>query len=74
MNEREKLIKIEMIVYGDNYNSLAKFLGISRQTVVRKVKEGSFSQEEMSKIKMRYNMSDEKFVQIFTEGMITNEG
>lgn len=74
MNEREKLLKIEMIVFGDNYNSLAKYLGVTRQTLTRKIREGTFLQEEMAKIKQRYNMSDEKYAQIFTEGLITNEG
>lgn len=74
MNEREKLLKIEMIMFGDTYNSLAEYLGMARQTLARKIREGTFLQEEMAKIKQRYNMSDEKYAQIFTEGLITNEG
>lgn len=72
MNER--LLKAEMILYGDNLESLAEYLGMTRQTLSRKIKEATFTQEEMTKIKIRYNLTDEKFAQIFTKGMITNEG
>lgn len=73
MNEREKLLRVEMILYGDNFKSLAEYLGMARQTLVRKIKEGTFNQDEMARIKNRYNLTDEKFAQIFTEGLITNE-
>lgn len=71
MNER--FLKAEMIIYGDDLNSLAEFLGMTRQTLSRKIKEGTFTQDEMNKIKNRYDLSDEKFVQIFTKEETENE-
>lgn len=71
MNER--FLKAEMIIYGDDLNSLGEFLGMTRQTLSRKIKEGTFTQDEMNKIKNRYNLSDEKFVQIFTKEEKQNE-
>lgn len=65
MNER--FLKAEMIIFGDDLNSLGEYLGMTRQTLARKMKEATFSQEEMIKIKNRYDLSDEKFVQIFTK-------
>lgn len=71
MNER--FLKAEMIIFGDDLNSLADYLGMARQTLARKMNEASFTQEEMFKIKNRYNLSDEKFVQIFTKEYEENE-
>ena len=65
MNER--LLKAEMIIYGDDLNSLGEYLGMTRQTLARKMNDGTFTQEEMFKIKDRYNLNNERFVQIFTK-------
>ena len=65
MNEREKLFKCEMILYGDDLTTLSKYLSITRQTLARKIREGTFTQEEMTKIKIRYKLSDEKFSELF---------
>lgn len=73
MNER--YLKAEMVLYGDNLEDLAKYLHIARQTLARKIAAGTFRQDEMSKIKRRYNLSNEKFAQIFTgEEVETDEG
>lgn len=71
MNER--LLKAEMIIYGDDLNSLAEYLGMARQTLARKMNEATFTQEEMFKIKNRYDLSDERFVQIFKKELEENE-
>ena len=71
MNER--FLKAEMIIFGDDLNSLAQYLGMTRQTLARKMKEATFTQEEMNKIKNRYDLSDERFVQIFTKEFNDNE-
>lgn len=71
MNER--FLKAEMIIFGDDLNSLAQYLGMARQTLARKMKEATFTQDEMNKIKNRYDLSDERFVQIFTKEFTDNE-
>ena len=71
MNER--FLKAEMIIFGDDLNSLAEHLEMTRQTLARKMNEGTFSQEEMFKIKNRYNLTDERFVQIFKKEISKNE-
>lgn len=66
MNNR--MLKSEMVLYGDTIETLATCLGIVRQTLSRKMSgEYDFTQTEMSLIKERYNLSDEKFVKIFAK-------
>jgi hypothetical protein len=63
-----------MVLYGDNMESLAAYLGINRATLSRKISsEADWKQREMIMIKERYNLSDEKYVQIFTKGVPKNE-
>lgn len=64
MNTKE--LKIEMIRHDDTLESLAKYLGISIPTMHRKMTgETNFKQDEMAKIKERYNLSTDRFVEIF---------
>ena len=73
MNENELLLKFEMLKFGDTTTSLAEYLGIARQTCFNKIKEGKFTQDEMTKIKIRYNLNNEQFTKIFTKEFILNE-
>jgi hypothetical protein len=62
-----------MVLYGDNMESLAEYLGINRATLSRKISgEADWKQREMIMIKDRYKLTDEKFAQIFTKGAPTN--
>ena len=63
-----RLLKAEMILYGDNLNTLSEYLGIAHQTLSRKISgKADFTQSEMIKIKERYKLSDEDFGKIFTK-------
>lgn len=64
---QERLFKAEMILQGDTYETLSNYLGIVRQTLYRKIKDGSFTQTEMSMIKARWNLNNEKFSQLFAK-------
>lgn len=64
MNQKE--LKVEMIRHDDNIESLAQALGVSKPTMHRKISgEISFKQDEISKIKSRYELSTERFMEIF---------
>ena len=64
MNTKE--LRIEMIRHDDTASSLADFLGISQVSMHRKINgENNFKQDEMTKIRIRYNLSTERFVEIF---------
>lgn len=64
----ERLIRSKMILYGDTFETLGEYLGLTRQTLSKKVSgEADFTQTEMSLIKKRYELTDEEFAQIFTK-------
>ena len=56
-----------MILYGDTNRDLAKYLGISQQSVSSKINENGteFRQGEIAKIKDRYSLSAEQVNNIF---------
>lgn len=66
--EENRLLKSEMVLHGDSITSLAEYLGIAHQTLSRKISGAAdFTQSEMNKIKKRYQLSDEKYVLIFSK-------
>ena len=73
--KRISMFRSKMNLYGDNtLDSLADYLGIARQTLSRKLNgEADFTQTEMSMIKIRYNLTDEEFTQIFTKEINQDE-
>lgn len=61
-----RMLRAEMALFGDTIESLADYLNVHRVTCSRKLGGLSdFNQTEMSMIKSRYNLSDEKFALIF---------
>ena len=62
-----KLLRSVMILYGDTNRDLAKYLGISQQSVSSKINENGteFRQGEIAKIKDRYSLSAEQINNIF---------
>ena len=60
-------LKSIMILHGDTSKNLAKFLGISEQSVCNKINENGteFKQGEIVKIKDRYNLSPVEVDTIF---------
>ena len=64
----KKLLRSEMVLHDDTNGTLAEVLGISQQSFSAKLNEtngAEFNQGEISKIRSRYNLSDEKVVSIF---------
>ena len=56
-----------MVLNGDTNASLAKFLGISEQSVCNKINENGteFKQSEIGRIKVRYNLDADMIDRIF---------
>ena len=61
------LLKSVMVLHGDTISSLAKYLGITEQSLSNKIKENGteFKQGEMAKIRDRYDLTAEQITQIF---------
>lgn len=62
-----KLFRSVMVLHDDTNASLAKFLGISEQSVCNKINENGteFKQGEIAKIKIRYNLDADMIDRIF---------
>jgi plasmid maintenance system antidote protein VapI len=61
-----KFLRSEIVLQGDTPTTLAEFLGISYQTLNRKLSgEADFTQTEMNKLRTKYQMDDEKFSNAF---------
>lgn len=62
-----KLLRSIMLLNGDTGAALAKFLGISPQSVSNKINERGteFKQGEIAKIKARYNLDNDMLDRIF---------
>ena len=65
MNIKE--LKVEMLRHDDTGDDLARALGITRQTLSRKIhSEGAeFTQKEIATIQTRYTLSGERVSEIF---------
>lgn len=64
----KKLLKSEMIIYGDTNETLANAIGITPQRFSAKLnsyKGADFTQHEIRLIKDRYNLSADKMMNIF---------
>lgn len=64
----KKLLRSEMVLHDDTNGTLAEALNISKQTLSAKMNEtggAEFNQGEISIIRVRYNLTDEKVVAIF---------
>lgn len=63
-----KILKSEMILHEDTNKSLAEYLGISESRCSSKINGwngAAFTDEEKKMIKERYQLTNEKFMQIF---------
>ena len=62
-----KLFKSVMVLHDDTNASLAKFLGITEQSVCNKINENGteFKQGEIAKIKARYGLDADMIDRIF---------
>lgn len=73
--QRGRLFRSKMSLYGDDtLDTLAEYLGVVRQTLSRKINgETDFTQTEMSLIKIRYNLTNEEFAQLFAKEIKQDE-
>lgn len=61
-----KELRIEMLRNNDTGQILAEYLGIAGPTFSNKLNNiAEFTQEEIAKIKLRYNLSPERLDEIF---------
>lgn len=63
----KKLFRSIMVLHDDTNASLAKFLGITEQSLSNKINENGteFKQGEIAKIKIRYNLDADMIDRIF---------
>lgn len=67
-------LKSVMTLHGDTNVSLSSFLGVSPQRFSAKLNGtngAEFTKHEMSKIKGRYNLSDDEFMSIFFADVVS---
>lgn len=69
-----KLFRSLMVLHDDTNASLAKFLGVSEQSVCNKINENGteFKQGEIAKIKGRYNLDADMLDRIFFANSVSN--
>lgn len=69
-----KLLRSIMVMHGDTNATLAKFLGISEQSVCNKINENGteFKRGEIIKIKVRYDLDADMIDRIFFKEMVSN--
>ena len=70
----KKLFRSIMVLNDDTNISLAKFLGITEQSLSNKINENrtEFKQGEIAMIKERYNLDADMVDQIFFAGQVSN--
>ena len=60
------MLKSKIVLFGDTQNALAEHLGISRQSLSAKINgEKSFTQPEIKKIIVRYQLNENETDLIF---------
>lgn len=70
----KNLLEAKMKVNGDTGTTLAKYLGIARSTFSAKINEtngSEFTQGEISKIKIKYNLCAEDVDEIFFKSKVS---
>lgn len=62
-----------LLLRNDNtYDDLAKFIGSSKATIVRKISgRAKWSWEDMQKIRLHYSLTDDEFMNIFFKQEVT---
>lgn len=64
----ERLFRSEMVLHGDTNKTLGEYLGIHPISLAKKIHENDgrcFDRKEMWQIKERYDLADDKFIDIF---------
>lgn len=66
------LLKSKMTLYGDTQEDLANYLNMTRNTLASRLAGKTFfSQDEILKIKIRYDLTDEELILIFFTSKVT---
>ena len=70
----KKLFRSVMVLHDDTNASLAKFLGITEQSLSNKINENGteFKQGEIAKIKIRYDLDADMIDRIFFAGEVSD--
>lgn len=64
----KKLLKSKMVLEGDTNETLASKINITKSSFSNKLNDRrSFTKDEMLKIKIIYNLTEEEFFKIFFE-------
>lgn len=74
MNKTE--FDYEMKKHGDTQTSLADAMGLSRTCLNQKINEKNgkcFNQPELKFLKVRYNLTDQRFVEIFFASLVSKK-
>lgn len=69
-----RLLRSEMVLHGDTNKTLSEYLGINASSLNNKIHEkggSGFNRKELFQIKKRYGLSNDKFVDIFFENMVS---
>lgn len=62
----ENLLKSKIVLFGDTLSDLADYIGITRQTLTMKISGvTSFTQPEIKRIIMKYDLTPEETETIF---------
>lgn len=69
----KELLRSVMVLHGDTNASLAKYLGLTEQSVCNKINENGteFKQGEIANIKTRYDLDSEMVDRIFFATMVS---
>lgn len=71
---KNNYLKSKIVLHGETMEDLAKILGITIQTLSRKIAgQADFTQTEMNVIRDHYNLSDSEYVEIFKKDVSLNE-
>ena len=66
---KKNLLFSKMALFGDSIETLAEYLGITRQTLTQKIEgKSQFKQKEITMIAVRYKLTPEEVYEIFHEG------
>lgn len=65
-------LKVLLIRKNDTYEDLAKYIKVSKPTIVRKVTgKTPWTWVDMQKIRLHYKLTDEEFMNIFFKQQVT---
>lgn len=71
---KNNYLKSKIVLHGETNEDLAKVLGITVQTMSKKISgQTDFTQTEMNIIREHYNLTDSEYVEMFKKGCAKSE-